>query len=60
MEVKHGKRGKPIKKDYQDSVKKYLNDPSIKYRAESILNNYGIKCVRLPPYHPELNAIGTH
>ena len=52
-----GKRGKPIKKDYEDCIKKYIEDTDeCKYRAEEIMNSYGIVCIRLPPYHPEVGG----
>ena len=28
-----------------------------KYTAEKIMEQYGVKCLRLPPYHPELNPM---
>ena len=58
VEAKEGKRGIPIRKDYANSVKKYLQECDDKYRAEAIVREYGIKIIRLPPYHPELNPIG--
>ena len=27
------------------------------YTAERIMQKYGIKCLRLPPYHPEFNPM---
>ena len=31
----------------------------IKYRADTIMAMYNVRCIRLPPYHPELNPIGN-
>ena len=37
-----GKRGVPIKKDYEDCIKKYIEDTNeCKYCAEEIMNSYG-------------------
>ena len=58
VEAKEGKRGIPIRKDYSNSVKLYLQNCDEKYRAEAIVRSYGIRIIRLPPYHPELNPIG--
>ena len=58
VEAKEGKRGIPIRKDYMNSVKHYLENCEEKYRAEAIVREYGIRIIRLPPYHPELNPIG--
>ena len=61
LNVNHGKRGKPILKDYQDCVKEYLDESDeIRFRAEEIMFEYGVLCIRLPAYHPELNVIGVH
>ena len=49
--VTHGKMGKPILKDFQDCVKEYLDESDeIRYRAEEIMIDYGVLCIRLPPY----------
>ena len=54
-----GKRaGKLVLEDYKAVAMKYSDETGLKYRADSILKEYGIRCVRLPPYHPELNPIG--
>ena len=54
-----GKRaGKLVLEDYKAVAMKYSNETGMKYRADSIMKSYGIRCVRLPPYHPELNPIG--
>ena len=58
VEAKEGKRGVPVRKDYWNSVKLYLQNCDEKYRAEAIVREYGIRIIRLPPYHPELNPIG--
>ena len=41
-----------------DAARKYLEETGIKYKADQIMEEYGVECVRLPPYHPELNPIG--
>ena len=49
--MSHGKRGKPTLKDFQDCVKEYLDESDeIRYRAEEIMIDYGVLCIRLPPY----------
>ena len=53
----HGKRKIPVMKDYKDAVDKYVEKSDCKFRADDIMNKYDIVPVRLPPYHPELNAI---
>ena len=58
VEAKEGKRGIPVRKDYLNSVKLHLQNCDEKYRAEAIVRGYGIRIIRLPPYHPELNPIG--
>ena len=50
--------GALVYKDYYQAAKKYCEDAGIKYKADSIMESYGVLCVRLPPYHPELNPIG--
>ena len=50
--------GALVYKDYYEAAKKYCEDEGIKYKADSIMESYGVLCVRLPPYHPELNPIG--
>ena len=50
--------GALVYKDYYEAAKKYCEDAGIKYKADSIMESYGVLCVRLPPYHPELNPIG--
>ena len=50
--------GALVYKDYYQVAKKYCEDAGIKYKADSIMESYGVLCVRLPPYHPELNPIG--
>ena len=46
-----GKRG-PIKDDYMRAVDEYVERTDCKYKVDVILKKYGIKAVRLPPYHP--------
>ena len=53
------KAGKLVLKDYAFAAKIYVQVTGIKYRADAILKSYGVRCVRLPPYHPELNPIGN-
>ena len=53
----HGKRKIPILKDYKDAIDKYLEKTDCKFRADEIMNRHGIVPIRLPAYHPELNAI---
>ena len=53
-----GKRG-PVKSDYQRAAKQFVDASGMKYKADSIIESYGILPVRLPPYHPELNPIGN-
>ena len=53
----HGKRaaqGVTVVKDYWDAARRYLDKTGahLKYRADRIFASYGIRCVRLPPYHP--------
>ena len=48
----HGKKGKPIKQDYMDAVEIYIEKEDCKYKLDVILKKYGIKAIRLPPYHP--------
>ena len=48
---------KPILKDYKDAIDKYKENSDCKFRADEIMNKHGIIPIRLPPYHPELNAI---
>jgi hypothetical protein len=53
----HGKKaaqGITVSKDYWDACKRYLDKTGahLKYRADRIFASYGIRCVRLPPYHP--------
>ena len=48
----HGKKGKPIKQDYMDAVEIYIEKEDCKYKLDVILKKYGIKPIRLPPYHP--------
>ena len=48
---------KYLKDDYWELVKPLIDDDT-KYRAEEIMKKYGVKCLRLPPFHPELNFIG--
>jgi hypothetical protein len=55
--VKKGKRGKPVKQDYMDAVNRYVETADVIFRVDLILESYGIYCIRLPPYHPELNAM---
>ena len=54
LEVKatHGKKGKPVKQDYMDAVNIYVEKEECKYKLDVILKKYGIKPIRLPPYHP--------
>ena len=55
----HGKKiGKLVKQDYIDAAKKYCLKTGIKYKADTIIKSFGLRCIRLPPYHPELNPIG--
>ena len=61
--ARHGKRawfGDLVKKDYEEAIKHYLDGTDIKYQAEEIMKKYGVECLRLPPYHPELTAIGKY
>ena len=50
----------PVKEDFLAATNKYVNENGLKYRAESIVRKHGIEIIRLPPYHPEFNAIGTY
>ena len=47
-----GKRGGFIKEDYMRAVNEYVELTDCKYKVDVILKKYGIKAVRLPPYHP--------
>ena len=40
-------------------LKEYLEKNPM-YRIEEIMKKHGVICVRLPPYHPELNPIGNY
>ena len=54
------KRGGPRKlvlDDYKESALNHAETLGLKYKADTIMAQYGIRCVRLPPYHPELNPI---
>ena len=51
--------GKRVLKDYALAAKLYVQETGIKYRADTIMATYGVRCIRLPPYHPELNPIGN-
>ena len=56
----HSKRKgikKPVLEDYKESALNHAESLGLKYKADAILAEYGIRCVRLPPYHPELNPI---
>ena len=55
--VKKGKRGKPVKQDYMDAVNLYVETADVVFSVDIILKSYGIIGIRLPPYHPELNAM---
>jgi hypothetical protein len=60
--AKYGKKahlGHLIRKDYLDAIRIHLDQCELKYRAENIMKKYGIECLRLPPYHPELTALGN-
>ena len=64
VEPKHSKRVgkngiKPlVLEDYKEVALNHTETFwSSKYKADIILAEYGIRCVRLPPYHPELNPI---
>ena len=48
----HGKKGKPVKQDYMDAVNIYVEQEDCKYKLDVLLESYGIKAIRLPPYHP--------
>ena len=54
-----GKRG-IVKADYVKAIKKYVENHDCKFRADEIMKLYGVIPLRLPPYHPELNAIGKY
>ena len=59
--AEHGKqaaKGKLVLNDYKKSANEYADKMGLKYRADTIIESYGFITVRLPPYHPELNAIG--
>ena len=56
----HGKRGNLVLDDYKKATKKYTDENGLKYTADTIMESYGFRCVRLPPYHPELNPIGNY
>ena len=59
--AEHGKqaaKGKLVLDDYKQSANQYANKMGLKYRADTIIESYGFLTIRLPPYHPELNAIG--
>ena len=49
--------GKLVLKDYKECALKHSELVGNRYKADSIMAQYGIRCVRLPPYHPELNPI---
>ena len=51
------KKGTPVRKDFWDTANEFVSKTGMKYRADTIMESYGIQCVRLPPYHPELNPI---
>ena len=59
--AQRGKRpGQIVRMDYVDAVNIYLNNSDVKYKAENIMKEYGVECLRLPPYHPELSALGKY
>ena len=55
---KFGKK-RLIVKDYREAIKKYLEKSDLKYKAENIMRHYGIECLRLPAFHPELSPLGN-
>ena len=62
--AKHSKNSKKsgviVKEDYVEVIKKYVADSDCKYRVDEIMKSYDVIPLRLPPYHPELNAIGKY
>ena len=51
------KDGHLVKADYKAAADKFVEESRIKYKADQIMKSYGVKCICLPPYHPELNPI---
>ena len=49
--------GKLVLEDYKKCALKHSDEVGNKYTADTIMAQYSIRCVRLPPYHPELNPI---
>ena len=47
-----GKNKAPVRKDYYDAARLHAEQNGLRYKADSIMKSYGIRCVRLPPYHP--------
>ena len=56
----HGKKGTPVKQDYMDAVNIYVEEQDCKYQLDVVLESYGIKAIRLPPYHPGNFSFAMH
>ena len=51
------KKGRLVLADHKAAADKYVQDSGVKYKADEIMKSYGVRCIPLPPYHPELNPI---